>query len=91
MKRMLLLLVCAATILGAAASCSLYRNDRAYVPNEQYLYARDLYVETGSLDLVQQRLNALEWAPGKINETIYRLQKEFAALPEELPAPPAAK
>lgn len=91
MKKMVFLLACAATVIGLTASCSLYRNDRAYVPNEQYLYARDLFIETGSLDIVEQRLKALEWSTGKVNEAIYRLQKEFAVLPEELPAAAPAK
>ncbi|MEN6627771.1 MAG: hypothetical protein ABFD69_16210 [Candidatus Sumerlaeia bacterium] len=79
----------AVVILAAAltaAGCSLYRNDRCYLSDEQYAVARELFVQTGSLDLVQQRLVALQWKISERNEAVYRLQKEFEVLPEELPA-----
>ena len=44
----------ALTIL--TAGCALYRNDRAWVSDEQYALARQMYLQTGSLDLVQRRL-----------------------------------
>lgn len=68
------------------ASCALYRNDRAYLADDQYGIARQMYLQTGSLDLVQKRLVNMEWRRAKVNEAIYRLQKEFEVLPEELPA-----
>jgi hypothetical protein len=80
LRLMLLLAACC-----AMAGCSLYRNDRCWVPEEQYLIARELFVQTGSLDLVRQRLEEYEWRRCRINETIYRLGKEFEVLPEELP------
>ena len=67
------------------AGCALYRNDRAWVPKEQYQYAREMFIQTGSLDLVEQRLTDLKWRRAKINEIVYRLGKEFEVLPEELP------
>lgn len=74
-------LVCTLTL-----GCALYRNDHCYVPNEQYVKAREMFVQTGSLDLVERQLKDLEWRPCKINEVLYRLSKEFEVLPEELPS-----
>ena len=73
------------------AGCALYRNDRAWVPKEQYQYAREMFIQTGSLDLVQQRLTDMKWRRAKVNEIVYRLGKEFEVLPEELPAQPPAE
>jgi hypothetical protein len=74
-----------AGLLLLPAACSLYRNDRCWVPPEQYSLARDVFIQTGSLDLVRQRLEDLQWERAKINEALYRLQKEFEVLPEEKP------
>ncbi|MCE5231584.1 hypothetical protein LLG95_18555 [bacterium] len=65
--------------------CSLYRNDHCWVSDEQYAVAREIFVQTGSLDLVKQRLVALQWQRCAQNEAIYRLQKEFEVLPEVVP------
>jgi hypothetical protein len=74
------------------ASCALYSQDRCYVPDNEYALAHDLFVQTGSLDLVEKSLKDQEWETCKINEALYRLQKEFQVLPEGTPAPatPAA-
>jgi hypothetical protein len=72
--------------LALGAGCALYRNDRTYVPDEQYSYARDVFMQTGSLDLTERRLNDLAWERPKINEAMYRIRKEFEVLPEEVPA-----
>lgn len=69
--------------------CALYRNDRAWLSDDQYALVRGLYIQSGSLDLVQRELVDMEWRRGSINEAVYRLQKEFEVLPEELPAPAA--
>lgn len=78
---MLLLLAGAASFSG----CALYREDRCWVPEDQYLDARQLYITTGSLDLVIQQLEEMQWRRCKINEIRYRLEKEFEVLPEERP------
>lgn len=72
------------------SACALYRNDKCFLSDEQYGVARELFVQTGSIDLVQQRLTALQWLTCERNEAVYRLQKEFEVLPEELPAATAA-
>lgn len=64
-------------LLLAPVSCALYRNDRCYVEDEQYQIAYNLFLESGSLDLVERQLEAYEWRRCKVNETLYRLQKEF--------------
>jgi hypothetical protein len=75
--------------LTLGSSCALYRDDRCWVPPEQYSLARDLFIQTGSLDLVTRNLEDLEWERCKVNEVVYRLQKEFEVLPEGEPAPAA--
>lgn len=75
----LLLLAC------GLSGCALYREDKCWTPPEQYQIARELFIQTGSLDLVRERLKDLQWRNCRINESIYRLQKEFEVLPEELP------
>lgn len=71
--------------LVLATGCALYRNDRCYVDQGQYSLVRDLYVQSGSLDLVERELIDMQWERCKINESLYRLRKEFAVLPEVLP------
>ena len=90
-KSFLWLAAGALAIMTGPSACSLYRNDRCYVPEDQYELARDVYVETGSLDLVEQRLIDSQWKRCKINEVVYRLNKEFSVLPEELPQPAQAQ
>lgn len=51
---------------------------------------REMYLRTGSLDLVERQLDDLQWQRCKINETIYRLGKEFEVLPEVVPATASA-
>jgi hypothetical protein len=65
--------------------CSLYRDDRCYVSNEQYSQARTMFIKSGSLDLVERELKDMQWRRSKINEILYRLRKEFEVLPEEIP------
>lgn len=79
-----------AAALLSLGGCRLYREDRCWIPPEQYLIARDLFIQTGSLDLVQQSLEAQQWRTCRVNEALYRLQKEFDVLPEELPPPAPA-
>jgi hypothetical protein len=76
--------------MALGSGCALYRNDRCWAPPEQYALARDLFIQTGSLDLVQRSLVDLEWETCKINEAVYRLQKEFEVLPEDRGDEPGA-
>jgi hypothetical protein len=75
-------------LAALATGCALFPNDRCYVPHEQYLTARDMFVQTGSLDIVERRLEEFQWRRCKINEILYRLEKEFQALPEEIVVEP---
>ncbi|MBI1784168.1 hypothetical protein HYR69_03410 [Candidatus Sumerlaeota bacterium] len=70
-----------ALIFFLPAACALYRNDRCYVEDEDYAVAHKLFVESGSLDLVQRQLREFKWRRCEINETIYRLTKEFEVVP----------
>src|SRR6185295_2328170 len=72
------------------SSCAIYRNDRCFVPEEQYLTARDMFTRSGSLDIVERQLNAFEWRRCRVNEILYRLSKEFEVLPEEIIVTPTA-
>lgn len=80
-------IACMALVIVMTLGCSLYRNDRCFIPDEQYTAARELFIQSGSLDLVERQLTDMQWRRCRINETIYRLQKEFEVLPEEVPAP----
>jgi len=84
-SRMLGWIVSAGLCVSLLLGCSLYRNDRAWVSPEKYEQAHRFYVRTGSIDLTERHLHDLRWTTGEINETIYRLGKEFEVLPEELP------
>lgn len=78
---------CACLVAALAVGCSLYANDRAFLSDAQYGVARQMYLQTGSLDLVKrQLLQDMEWRRSAVNEAVYRLQKEFEVLPEEIPA-----
>lgn len=72
-------------ILSMITGCGLWLNDRCWVPPEQYAQAREVFIETGSLDLVEQRMRQQQWRRCRRNETLYRLEKEFTVLPEEVP------
>ena len=64
-------------LLAPLFSCALYREDRCYVDDDQYGLAHDLFVQTGSLDIVEKQLNEFDWRRCKVNEVVYRLRKEF--------------
>ena len=68
-------------LLAPLFSCALYREDRCYVDDDQYGLAHDLFVQTGSLDIVEKQLNEFDWRRCKVNEVIYRLRKEFEVVP----------
>lgn len=72
----LLLAIC------TTSACSLYTKDRCYVEDEDYGLARIIYLESGSLELVELRLESFEWRRCAINEAIYRLTKEFEIIDE---------
>lgn len=89
MGRILMLLACAATLTGVTG-CAVgravrdyYANDRCWVEPERYAMARDMFIETGSLDLVRHYLEDLQWRRCEINETVYRLQKEFEVVSDQ--------
>jgi hypothetical protein len=63
--------------VGSAWSCALYRNDRCYVSDAEYGIAYDLFLDTGSLDLVERQLTDADWRRCKVNEVVYRLKKQF--------------
>lgn len=67
----------AGLFLAPLASCALYRNDQCYVEDWRYKIAHDFYIESGSLDVVKERLHDFQWRRCEINECVYRLEKEF--------------
>lgn len=75
MRRFAFLLLSLALL--APAACALYRDDRCYVEDEQYQIAYNLFLESGSIDLVERQLRDYQWRRCKINESLYRLRKEF--------------
>jgi hypothetical protein len=63
--------------LALAGSCALYQKDRCYLEDEEYALARELFIESGSLELTQLRLEDFDWRRCAVNEAVYRLMKEF--------------
>lgn len=59
------------------AACAMYKHDRCYVEDEQFELAENLFIESGSLDLVERQLEGLEWRRCEINESLYRISKQF--------------
>ncbi len=70
-------LIVLGVIAWAPAACSLYRDERCYVDDSEYEIVYRIFIESGSLDVLERRLMNLEWRRCKINESIYRLEKEF--------------
>ena len=70
-------LIALLAFLAPLVSCSLYRNDRCYVDDVHYEVAYNLFLESGSLDLVERQLVEYQWKRCLINESVYRLKKEF--------------
>ena len=71
------LVVMALLPLLAAAGCSIYRNDRCYVDDTRYGAMRQVFMQTGSVELVRQQMEDLQWARCEKNEVLYRISKEF--------------
>jgi hypothetical protein len=59
------------------SACSLYREDRIYLTDQQYAFARKSYDSTGSLVLTEKALVDKRWQRGQINEARYRLTKQY--------------
>lgn len=58
-------------------SCTTFREDRCYLEDPDYEFARALFLRTGSVDITHRYLESNEWMRCQINEAIYRLSKEF--------------
>jgi hypothetical protein len=63
--------------VAATAGCGIYRRDKCYVAEPRYTAMRDIFVESGSIELVRQRMDELQWMRCEKNEVLYRLRKEF--------------
>ncbi len=72
-----LLVLITITPLLTALGCSIYRNDRCYVDNLRYSAMRQTFMQTGSVELVRQQMERLQWARCEKNEVLYRISKEF--------------
>lgn len=60
-----------------AAGCSIYRNDRCYVDDLRYDVMRRAFMQSGSIEIVRQEMDRLQWARCEKNEVLYRISKEF--------------
>ena len=77
MKNTLLAAIAGLILLGSA--CSLYRNDRMWIPDKKFEEAQKVYDQMGSLDLTRKTLwESHNWQRPEINEAIYRLEKLYA-------------
>lgn len=80
--RAVALAVCILAGLVWTSGCAIYREDRCHVEDLRYGIAKDLFVESGSIDIVERRLRANKWQTCEINEILYRLDKEFEIVSE---------
>lgn len=71
------LLVAVALPLLTATGCAIYRNDRCYVEDLRYDLMRRTFMQSGSIEIVRQEMDRLEWARCEKNEVLYRISKEF--------------
>lgn len=72
-----LTIVIALIIVMTMMACSWRERDFCWISDTYYNKARELYLKTGSLEIVKQTLKDNYWTPGEINEAVYRLKKEF--------------
>jgi hypothetical protein len=63
--------------LVAASGCGIYRRDKCYVAEPRYAAMRDIFVESGSIELVKRRMEDMQWMRCEKNEVLYRIKKEF--------------
>lgn len=73
-------------LVTSLTSCALYRNDKCYVEDQDYRLAKELFIESGSLDAVRKQMELMEWSTCEKNEVVYRLSKEFE-VPDSVAAP----
>lgn len=59
------------------SGCSIYRNDRCYVDDVRYGIMRQTFMQSGSIEIVRQEMDRLQWARCEKNEVLYRISKEF--------------
>lgn len=81
-----LLILLAGLTAGLAPGCAGLRTERCYVEDDQYSIAYNMFVESGSLDLVEQQLSDFQWRRCVINEVIYRLTHEFEVISDQDPS-----
>lgn len=60
-----------------AAGCLNSKTDKCYVPMARYEPLRDLFLETGSIQRVNQRMEEEKWAPCERNQLRYMLAKDL--------------
>lgn len=72
-----LALIAVSALCAAPMACSIYRNDRCYIDEGRYGVLRGAFIQTGSLDLIRQQMETLQFARCQKNEVLYRLKKEF--------------
>lgn len=63
--------------IGAGLGCSIYRNDRCYVDDARYDLMRQIFIQSGAVDMVKREMERLQWARCEKNEVLYRISKEF--------------
>ncbi len=78
----LLAAMMATLIFLAPAACAIYTKDKCYLEDSKYQIVSKLFLESGSLDLVERQLVDYEWRRCEINEALYRLTKEFEVVPQ---------
>jgi len=70
----------------ALGGCISGRNDKCYLFDVEYREARRAFERTQSLELVRQGMIDAHWPDCKVNEAVYRIEKEFG-LNDTLPSP----
>lgn len=77
MRSLVFILLMGIWLGGALSSCALYRNDRCYLTDPEYVAAKKYYDKSNSLVLTEEYLQDRHWARCKVNEALYRLKKEY--------------
>ncbi|MCB2155022.1 hypothetical protein KQI84_09050 [bacterium] len=62
---------------GSMSACSWYSTNRCYLSIGRYRAMKQLYLETGSYQRVEQAMEDLQWAACERRQFRYQLQKDL--------------
>ena len=88
--RLLLLILAVAFVAGAATGCVNKSRDRCYLDMPRYRAMKDIFVETGSMQRIEQLMEEEQWRTCEKNQFRYMLTRDLYLedLEQELIYPP---